>query len=381
MRLAELSRVGRVLLFSVLALVLALVLFALAEGAVRLRAILKYGYVSGVERRLMVDDATGLRIPIPGSQQGPIVINSLGFRSPEIPRAKPDGTIRLAFLGGSTTYCAEVSSNAATWPDLVTRQLAADYPQVRFDYINGGAPGYSLDNLLVNLRSRIAPLKPDLIVIYEATNDLSGNSFQLAREQGVIQARPDKERFWLSEYSLLVRLVELNLSIRSRQAAVGEAQGKLVVDPAKLAEPFRLDLERLVEESGRVAPVVAVARFSVHYRRDQPRDVQIKAADSSLYYMPYMTIETLLDGFDSYNRVIDEVATRQHALLIDGENEIPGDSVNFNDSVHFTDAGSTAMAERVARRLAAAPAVQALVAARSTGVKPGSQPAPGDSGN
>jgi lysophospholipase L1-like esterase len=97
--------------------------------------------------------------------------------------------------------------------------------------------------------------------------------------------------------------------------------------------------------------------------------------------MPYMTIETLLDGFDAYNSVIADVAAEEKVILIDGENEIPGDARHFNDSVHFTDAGSKAMAERVVRRLRQAPALQSLIASRVGGVKSESQPAPDDSKN
>ena len=50
------------------------------------------------------------------------------------------------------------------------------------------------------------------------------------------------------------------------------------------------------------------------------------------------------------------------AYLIDGEDEIPGDAAHFADSVHFTDAGCRAMAQRVAGRLEGAPGFQALFA-------------------
>jgi lysophospholipase L1-like esterase len=68
--------------------------------------------------------------------------------------------------------------------------------------------------------------------------------------------------------------------------------------------------------------------------------------------MPYMSVDGLLEGFEEYNRVIREVATRRSAILVGGESEIPGDSVHFVDSVHFTEAGSRRMAARVSSVLA-----------------------------
>jgi hypothetical protein len=64
---------------------------------------------------------------------------------------KPAGTVRIAFLGGSTTFCAEGSSNQATWPHLVWQALQTAHPNVRFDYLNASAPGYATAALLRNL--------------------------------------------------------------------------------------------------------------------------------------------------------------------------------------------------------------------------------------
>lgn len=361
MKLSELSRVGRALALVCIVVVLIALLLALAEGAVRLREFIKYGYSGGVEKQLVVDAVTGLRIPIPLSHDGPIRINSLGFRGPEITVPKPAGTIRIAFIGASTTFCAEVSSNAATWPEIVTGQLRQRFPGVRFDYVNSGVPGYGLTQMRMTLSKRVAALQPDIIVIYEATNALSGNSYDLAVQQGVISKRPDKERSWLSGYSLLYRLIELNLTIKSRQDRVEQKSGKLRVDLAALARPYRADLRTLVAEARAVAPVVAVVTFATQYRRGQPHDAQLKAAETSLYYMPYMTISGLLDSFDAYNAVMRDVARESGAVLIAGEDQIPGNPANFTDSVHFTDAGSRAQALRVSGVLQSAPEIVDLV--------------------
>jgi lysophospholipase L1-like esterase len=368
MRLKDLSATGRAVAVTAFLLGIMLVLFLLAEAAVRVRAFLKYGYSDGVESQLVIDPASGLRIPRPGSRQGPIVINSMGFRGPDIQSPKPPGTIRIGYLGGSTTYCAEVSGNERVWADIVTRRLRERFPGVEFDYVNAGAPGYGLRHLRTALQKRVSPLEPDVLVIYEATNDLSGNSFNLAVEQGVVEKRPDQQRLWLSEYSLLVRLVELNLVILSRQDSAQETVGKLAVDLERLVDPFRTELEGLLDEARGAAPIVAVATFSTQYRREQSPDQQVKAADSSLFYMPYMSIQGLLDGFDAYNQAIREAAGRAGVILIGDEDSIPGDSLHFHDSVHFTDAGSEAMAERVYSALEKSPLLQSLVEQRRQAV-------------
>ena len=67
--------------------------------------------------------------------------------------------------------------------------------------------------------------------------------------------------------------------------------------------------------------------------------------------MPYLSPDGLLASFKQYNQIIREVAEKTGALLIEHEDDIPGDSVHFNDSVHFTDLGSKKQANRVVTAL------------------------------
>ena len=369
---APLSTRKKLVFGIIIVVVPCVLLLLLAEGAVRLRAKLKYGFVWGVEDTFAVDQDLGLRVLKPNTELGNIKINSRGFRSPEIEVPKPAGTIRVGFLGASTTYCAEVSSNQATWPHLVVTQLREAFPGVRFDYINAGVPGYGVGSSLKMLNSRVAELEPDVLLIYHATNDLSGISRNLARTQGVIAPSPKKRSLWLSQHSLLVHLVEKNLRILMAQSSATAADNpaedsdrtvaKLEFDPEALRTPFDEGLDALVKGARAAAPMVAIATFSARIRASQTKEEKSEAAVTSLYYMPYMTLDNLVAGFDLYNQVIREVASRNGATLIDGEQEIPGDAVHFNDSVHFTDAGSTVMARRVSSRLSKSEPFRSLVA-------------------
>jgi lysophospholipase L1-like esterase len=109
------------------------------------------------------------------------------------------------------------------------------------------------------------------------------------------------------------------------------------------------------------APVVAIATFAVQYRRGQSPEQQVQAATTSLYYMPYMSIEGLLQSFAAYNSVIRDVAKQEEIVLIGNEDHIPGNPAHFTDSVHFTDAGSLKMAERVTEALLASRELALLV--------------------
>lgn len=356
---------GRKILFTAVVLgALAVATGLLAEATVRVRGWLKHGSASVLEDRFRIDPASGLRIPSADKGSKSIRIDSRGFRSPELVVPKPAGTVRIAFLGGSTTFCAEGSSNEATWPHLVWQALQTAHPNVRFDYLNASAPGYATPALLRSLQHRVRPLEPDVIVIYEATNDLSLDSAALARERGLLTSRPD-EGSWPGRYSMTWFLIEKNLTVRRRQAATANPEGKLIVDPRELSRGFEQRLMDLVTGSQEVAPVVAVGVFAPRLRRGQPLDEQRMAAITAAYYMPYLTIEGLIQGYEEYNRVIRGVARSRGAVLVETESAIPPDVVHYTDSVHFTDAGSLKMAERVSKALLGSVALSALLESRT----------------
>ena len=365
MRFNELSPARQRALLVCIVVILCALLVALAESAVRVRHYLRTGGMWGVDRTFTIDERSGLRIPIPGLVAGPVSINSGGFRGPEIETPKPASRVRIAYLGGSTTYCAEVSSNEHAWPAIVHATLQERFPEVSFDYVNAAVSGFSSETSLRNLEARVAPLQPDLIVIYHGTNDLSANSFELAREAGVVAERTEQRQSWLSRYSMLVYLVEKNLEVMQRQDEAEVRTGKLETTREALVAPFEEDLNALLAAAKRHAPLTAIATFSYRLRREQSPEELKEAAVTSLFYMPYMTLDALLDGFEAYNETILATARRHDALLIEGALDIPGDGEHFTDSVHFTDAGSQAMATRVSDSLIASPRFQELLAARS----------------
>ena len=334
-------------------LVVFAVLFALAEAAVRIRAWLKHGEpVVRIEDLYRYDERVGLRLPTPGFTSSRMTINSLGFRGPEIPREKPQGTYRLAFVGGSTTFSAEVSGDDKTWPYLVVNALKSTRPDRQFDYVNAGVPGYSSQTSRKRYEAEVAALKPDLVVIYHATNDLSGHSRQIAKSQGLDSEAEERNLTWLSQWSMLIYLVEKNLRILALQGDVNDPSDKLDADPAALAAPFERQLRELVASVRASGAEVALVSFSIRLRRNQTAEEKKAAANTSLYYMPYMTPDSLLDAFDAYNQVIRNVAVEEDTIFIDAAMAIPGDERHFVDSVHFTDRGAEAMAKIVSDKLA-----------------------------
>lgn len=239
--------------------------------------------------------------------------------------------------------------------------LRVAHPAVDIDFVNAGVAGYVLDDIQKNLELRVAPLAPDVIVVYEATNDLTKWTRDLAREQGVYTGHSDGEG-WLAEISLAWHLLEKNLLVRARQKEAAAAGGRLVLDEARVVPPFRGRLENLVRRAREIAPCVALVTFSQAARSGQDEAARAAACITHAYYMPYISHAAVVQGFAAYNRAIVDVAREQGTVLIDGEDAIPADKAHFADSVHFTDAGCVLQARRVAEGLLADPCVRALLA-------------------
>lgn len=336
---------------------------SLVEGAVRLRQFVKYGTFFEIGGFRQPVPGLDLEIPRPGSSTASIRINAHGYRSPDLIQPKPPGTVRLAFVGASTTFCAEVSSNERTWPHLVWQSLQDRFPDVRFDYVNAAIPGITTGTSRRNVSARVAPLQPDVIVLYEGFNDVSVEARDLAARQGLYRKPAES---WLARYSLAWDLVVKNARILAAKQRARRAATHPPFEAGLLGEPFAAQLTALARASQRVAPVVAIATLSSRIRRDQSPEEQLVSSEAALYYMPFLTPADLLRSYERFNAIIRRVARETGVLLIENEEAIPGDGVHFHDTIHFTDAGSTAMARRVTAALVGAPAFYRLLDSRRT---------------
>ena len=342
--------------FAYLGIVL-LMLLGICEGGLRLRAWMKYGSAAAGLRdpKLTYDAAADLNVPRPGYEiKGAnihIKINSLGFRGDEFTVEKPANTFRIVALGASTTFSAEVSSNHAIWTHRLQEKLQAAYPSRRIEVINAAVGGYVAADNLKNLKHRVLPLNPDLVIYYEANNEIVKDTRDVAIREGLISADGSRQPAWataLSKVSLMFDLAYKNLAILIRSREGGRRIDKV---PADLPAHFTSQLDEMrAMLAERQIPLV-LSTFIVKYRRDQDRATQITNADVSFFYMPWMSIDGLLDAMEVYNAAILEYGKRAGLQVVDDRFAIPPDAAHFTDCMHLSDKGNEAMAERFARAL------------------------------
>ncbi len=193
---------------------------------------------------------------------------------------------------------------------------------------------------------------PDVVFIM--TNDQNTDLDALAVETGTHDGthyRPS----WLARNSLFWSKVEKNGVVIQRQRSAQTGSGTLAFSREALAAAYSIRIEQLVtlvRESGALPVLLAVGG---QLRAGQKESHQIAAAETDLFYMPYMSIAGLLGARAAYNEVIRDVARWMELPVIDWLSAVPGDGRHFADSHHFKPAGSRAMADYVAQQILAQP--------------------------
>ena len=192
-------------------LLLGSIVLAFLIGEVAVRILLHSSRVLSDSQRSMLDPAQvsfvapkfaphhyAAYIPRPGfvSRDGRNRHNSLGFRGDEISVPKPANRFRVAALGGSCTYDTGVSDWKEAYPEALEQELAARPGLSQVEVINAGVPGYGMAEILINLEFRVLDLQPDLIVVYENTNDVAARIVPPALYRGDNGGR---RRIWDSD--------------------------------------------------------------------------------------------------------------------------------------------------------------------------------------
>jgi lysophospholipase L1-like esterase len=131
--------------------------------------------------------------PKPGQHAEGKTVNSHGFFStPELTPDKPEGAVRIAFLGESSTAgTAPNLADAETWP-WRTVELLKEQIQSPVDFINAAVSGYSSFESYGRLWSRIRHFSPDIVVVYHGWNEM----YYFERSDDIVSWRTRPDGSW-----------------------------------------------------------------------------------------------------------------------------------------------------------------------------------------
>lgn len=95
-------------------------------------------------------------------------VNQLGLRGPEIDLIAAEDTLRIAVLGGSTTF-GYLVPEGLDFCRLLETDLRGH--GINAEVINAGVPGFTAAQCLARYQSLVSQLKPDIVMIYSGWND------------------------------------------------------------------------------------------------------------------------------------------------------------------------------------------------------------------
>jgi hypothetical protein len=325
-------------------------------------------------------DAPRFRFLRNATYQSGLQTNSFGWRGPDIPLDKSPQTIRLAFIGASTTV--GMHAEPYSYPELVNIWLnqwaGAHRLGVSFDAINAGREGVNSSSIQAIVKQELSPVEPDLVVYYEGANQFWPIDY-------LSTALPSRSRIsgptpgTLVSYSAVARRVENAVRGEIKPGSEPPKPRLAVRWPPDLDEhdpdltnphlPYEtqhvlsdLDLIRhtLDDDGSRLAIGSFVWLVHPGLVLDPVRDALVFSYLNTTFW-PF-TYAHMRRFLDFQTRVFRKYAAAHDLDFIDLAELYPPDPRLFGDAVHMTTAGIRLQAWIVFNRLV--PIIERRMASR-----------------
>jgi len=299
-----------------------------------------------------------------------VAINSLGLREREL-GPKPPGAYRILVLGDSFVFGQGVDAES-TFPHLLESELTLRVPEVAWQVINAGVPGYGTDQQVAFLEELGWSLEPDLVIVaLFAGNDVYDNSIggqvrrsvrngylydeHRAQEKAARSAFVGPVTSWLALHS------RLYVFIRSQFDAVQWARGSRIPVPSEHLDALRLSpsanfmdglartetlLERMADQAAQHDARLLVVLL--------PAAIQV---DDALWDRTLTLFHLSADEFDraQLGKLFDQFTRRLGIPFLDllpaMLSTYTGPPLYFETDIHWTAEGHRAAAPVIARYL------------------------------
>jgi lysophospholipase L1-like esterase len=294
--------------------------------------------------------------------------NAQGMRGPAVPFARTPGVPRILVVGASTTFDSFVRGDDKAWPARLQTELTRLRGGHNVEVVNAGVPGYRLLDNIIRLQTELYRFRPDVIVYYEAHNDIYGafrQAIDAPRQTNTPEEMPviTPWRRWLERHSMMYgkvlgRLLAVNFG-RAGRADLSRAMSRDSLLRAALdsgAASFDRDLTSFVLIAQALGARVVVPEVVqvTGPRVDVERDTAVRGLWAAS--VPFAPPEIVLRAYARYDDVARAVTAKRGATYIP--------TVDFGlvgtrwyspgDPIHFNNAGAERMGTAMARALVAA---------------------------
>ncbi len=288
-------------------------------------------------------------------------VNASGFRGSHVEVAKPDDVLRIMVVGGSTVFDSTVDGDDQTWPARLEYHVECLLPSRKVEVINAGVPGYVMVDNLIRLQTELYEFKPDILVLYQAHNDLLAalhrihESYHGLRTPREVESVPPWTQ-WLREHSLLYNKLALKAKVLQRAASAKTAREES--SPQTYTESIEAGAARH-EKDLRSFLLIAqgfgfrvVVPQTIHIGSDDPQAVDSEIA-SMWQNAVGAPLEHILFGYRRYEEVTRQLTAALNVPYLP-LHDTGLESKQWyadGDPVHFNDEGADRMAFWVARKL------------------------------
>lgn len=286
--------------------------------------------------------------------------NSLGLRGRDVPRQKAAGTFRIICVGGSTTENAYVNDED-TYPAQLERMLQAKHAGAKIEVLNAGRSAYSSAHLLIDFQLDLVELKPDLLIVYQAINDLMPMSYP--------DFEPDYRNFYTSYH--LRRLIETDLrrdpswpawACRSGMGQLARRATRAMVSwefeearerpdqvlasiPPQILRVYERNLRHLIRLAKRASVQVCLSTFA-HMLKPDMGESHLKKLRRFPWFH-HLSPWRANDALAAMNDIVRSLSKSEDTLLVDNERLMPKDFGLFLDCCHMWPAGCEMLAKNL----------------------------------
>jgi lysophospholipase L1-like esterase len=277
--------------------------------------------------------------------------NQLGYRGREIALPKPDDVFRIVAMGGSTTY--GFTAVDESYPAWLERTLREQYGYEQIEVINAGVHGYTSWNTLVNFALRIVELDPDLVIIYDSTNDVLPREVapDCYRGQNPLRGLDPRGQIATNTInnslspSVLYRFITIHLGLERDPSLLDAANTTARIDcggldinrAANVAQNAPVFFERNLTQ------VIALARW---------HNIRLVFGTWGYYEASSEPTDYWRAAVSEHNALIRNLAADYDIPLIDYAPLAPQDPAVWSDYIHMNGVGSQHQGETFAAFIA-----------------------------
>ena len=258
-----------------------------------------------------------------------VALDPHGFRAQ--PPA-PEGAYRIVAVGGSSTFGAPRPEDGLPWPALLERKIAALGCALPVTVFNAGRTGRGIAAAVRGFDAEIAPLRPDLVLVYPGPADVFGLARSAPPGIGFVPQLPARA-------SSLLRRIELGWRVRDVRHRFRQA---LATDPPALepdAIPLAASYRSLLVKTRSRGIDAALATASLAVNGDSPES-EIRRYEAHDPRTRHAVLANRLQ-----DRLVRQLGAAFRATIVDTHDGLDGaGSAAFLDLFHLTRAGRERLA-------------------------------------